>query len=128
MSAAMKIDIPIQQGLICQRAGDGDVAVNVPLYVVHHSPTGWEWGYGGSGPADLALNTVQHILLSMGYSGRVTKAINWYKPPVMPIFVLTSQIYQAFKFKFVAPIPFAGGTVPYADMTQWISLQIVEKG
>lgn len=23
---------------------------------VHHSPTGFEWGYGGSGPADLALS------------------------------------------------------------------------
>ena len=25
-------------------------------HVVHHSPTGLEWGYGGSGPADTALS------------------------------------------------------------------------
>lgn len=29
----------------------------IPLkHVVRHSPTGFEWGYGGSGPADLALS------------------------------------------------------------------------
>lgn len=26
------------------------------LHVVHHSPSGFEWGYGGSGPSDLALS------------------------------------------------------------------------
>lgn len=25
-------------------------------HIIHHSPTGLEWGYGGSGPADLALS------------------------------------------------------------------------
>lgn len=27
-----------------------------------HSPTGYEWGYGGSGPADLALNILARFL------------------------------------------------------------------
>ena len=29
---------------------------NVAQSVVKHSPDGFEWGYGGSGPADLAYN------------------------------------------------------------------------
>lgn len=33
-----------------------EVVVNVPHRYVVHSPTGFEFGYGGSGPADLALN------------------------------------------------------------------------
>lgn len=33
-----------------------DVTVNVAHRYVVHSPTGFEFGYGGSGPADLALN------------------------------------------------------------------------
>jgi len=38
--------------------GGQTVTVNgVPLkHIVEHSPTGFQWGYGGSGPADLALS------------------------------------------------------------------------
>lgn len=32
---------------------DGEPVGTVP-HLVRHSPTGFEWGYGGSGPADLA--------------------------------------------------------------------------
>jgi hypothetical protein len=35
---------------------DGGVAVRPLAHVVRHSPDGLEWGYGGSGPADLALS------------------------------------------------------------------------
>ena len=50
------LDLPIEQrGIVLRRTGH-DVLTNVPHLVVHHSPTGYEWGYGGSGPADLALN------------------------------------------------------------------------
>ncbi len=31
-------------------------------HIVHHSPTGFEWGYGGSGPADLALALCADVL------------------------------------------------------------------
>ncbi len=29
---------------------------NLPEHIVRHSPTGMSWGYGGSGPADLAFS------------------------------------------------------------------------
>lgn len=29
--------------------------------IVYHSPTGFEWGYAGSGPADLALNILADV-------------------------------------------------------------------
>ncbi len=29
-------------------------------HVMYHNPTGFEWGYGGSGPADLALSILAH--------------------------------------------------------------------
>ena len=38
------------------RDEDGDVRTNIPRCLIQHSPTGFEVGYGGSGPADLALN------------------------------------------------------------------------
>src|SRR5262245_32530261 len=55
--------IPFEQALVIKRRfvdGPSDmdkiggVITNVPHLVVHHSPDGFEFGYGGSGPADLA--------------------------------------------------------------------------
>ena len=38
-------------------------AIGVPLrHHVRHSPTGFEWGYEGSGPADLARSLLAHHL------------------------------------------------------------------
>ncbi len=58
-----------------QREGDdyhAIVSTNVPHLGVHHSPSGFEFGYGGSGPADLALNVCQFYLNSIGYQGEKT--------------------------------------------------------
>jgi len=35
---------------------------DMPLkHVLRHSPDGFEWGYGGSGPADLALAILREV-------------------------------------------------------------------
>lgn len=36
------------------------------LHVIRHSPTGVEWGYAGSGPADLARSMLLDALASIG--------------------------------------------------------------
>lgn len=46
----------IREAVVIRRNGQGTVETNVPHAVVHHSPTGYEYGYVGSGPGDLALN------------------------------------------------------------------------
>lgn len=51
------------------------------VHKVKHSPTGMEWGYGGSGPAD----TARSILLME-----------------LPEEKVTPQLYQKFKAEFVA--------------------------
>ncbi len=56
------------------------IITNVKRSIYKHSPTGYNFGYGGSGPADFALN-----LLMM-----VTTAAE------------AQQFYQKFKFQFVA--------------------------
>lgn len=35
----------------CSRDADGKAHVNIPRRICYHSPSGFEWGYGGSGPA-----------------------------------------------------------------------------
>ena len=53
----------------------------------NHSPTGFEWGYGGSGPAQLALALAADVL------GDDEKA---------------QQLYQRLKFKLVGGLPHEG--------------------
>jgi hypothetical protein len=55
------------------------------LKVVNHSPTGFCWGYGGSGPAQLAL-----AILLDHFNGDRGRAL---------------ALYQDFKFKVIARLP-----------------------
>jgi hypothetical protein len=84
----------------CSRNKDG-IETNVPWRIKKHSPTGMEWGYGGSGPADFALN-----ILSI-FIGQKEAEKN--------------QMYQDFKWRFVSGLPEAGGTIKRLDILQWIA-------
>jgi len=46
----------LQDDNIVVMSVDGELWANLPLYLdeVNHSPTGFEWGYYGSGPSQLA--------------------------------------------------------------------------
>lgn len=63
------------------------------LRLRHHSPTGFSWGYGGSGPAQLALAILLHL---------------------NPVAVALAA-YQAFKWEFVATWPAADFEVSLRD-------------
>jgi hypothetical protein len=50
---------------------DGKSYVSLPLYItwVNHSPTGFEWGYYGSGPSQLAYAIMhRYFVYGMGLS------------------------------------------------------------
>lgn len=53
-------------------------------HVCRHSPGGFEWGYLGSGPADLALSICSYLL------GSIAEA---------------EKVYQGFKAKCVSGLP-----------------------
>jgi len=55
--------------------------------IVLHSPDGFQWGYGGSGPADLALNMLFDYLLRTKTKGARVMALD---------------LHQAFKWGFIA--------------------------
>ncbi len=65
-------------------ADNGDVLSDLPPRndIRNHSPDGFQWGYGGSGPAQLALALCVHAL-----EGDIERAQN---------------VYQEFKFRNVA--------------------------
>ena len=85
--------------LILTRSPDGSAEANVPHKIVRHSPTGFEWGYGGSGPSELALNA----LAAMVGEERATR----------------NDLYQFFKEEFLACMPFQGGTIKAESVMNW---------
>lgn len=68
------------------------------LKLRNHSPDGFEWGYRGSGPSQLALA----ILLDL-YGERVAKLY-----------------YQEFKDKFIATADQDGFVISSDDVDQWL--------
>ena len=109
------IDAPIDEFVICERDEQG-VRTNVPHIVTDHSPTGFEFGYGGSGPADMALNILEAVLHSIGYKGQRTKD-TWRGDTC---FKLAYTLHQSFKWDFIASMPREGGRIYTNDIISWI--------
>jgi hypothetical protein len=70
------------------------------LKIVNHSPTGFEWGYGGSGPAQLSLA----ILLDLTNDRE-----------------LACAKYQKFKWDFIHAAPDEGFTLTEAQIRKWLN-------
>lgn len=107
-----RYDLPFDPNsgdIICQRDTQAHVSgsgrhFNITQTVVRHSPTGMEWGYGGSGPADFALNILRLF----------TRADD------------ADRLYEAFKDRFVARLPREGGTIPGAAIKAWLAVQALQ--
>lgn len=85
--------------VVLMRGADGAPMTNIPHKVLMHSPTGYEWGFNGKGPADLALN----ILLQYA---RADVAIVWH---------------QQFKKDFLEKAPKEGMKIEGKRIKQWIA-------
>lgn len=75
------------------------IRTNVPRLVYKHSPTGFNFGYSGSGPADLALN----LLLFVCRNTRDAE-----------------RLYQSFKAHFIAPCQENRLVIDRADLDAWL--------
>lgn len=75
---------------------------------IRHSPTGMEFGYGGSGPADCALNVLALFLPLKEVTSRETH-------------------YQSFKFSFIGNVPQSeGGEISADAIRHWVRVQWAE--
>jgi hypothetical protein len=92
-------DSSMENGIILIRNNiQYGIWTNVPHLCIDHSPTGYEWGYEGSGPADLALNIVENILWDIGHRGpRMTCYAG-------SCFEAATYIHQNFKIAFLVLI------------------------
>jgi hypothetical protein len=86
--------------VVLYRRVDGTACATVP-HVPRHSPSGIEWGYVGSGPADLARS----VLLALTHEATA------------------EALYQWFKADVVARVPRAGGVLRAADVRAWVAAQ-----
>lgn len=86
-------------GDIVLKRVNGYATANVPHAIKYHSPTGFEWGYGGSGPADLALN----ILYAVTGDRKIAM-----------------EYHQEFKWDFIAGMPEEGGIIKRSEIIEWL--------
>ena len=96
-----------------RRGGLGSVVATVdgqPLrHIIHHSPTGFEFGYGGSGPADLALSILADYFGEQPtdkavYHGRC----KCWRP------------HQDFKWRFISPQQEASFEITEDEIATWM--------
>lgn len=91
-----------------------------PLHhVVRHSPTGMEWGYGGSGPADLALSILTDYLGDRIYAVHATDGCVEQRNGLS----LAEQLHQPFKWSFVASFPREGWSLTGEQIASWLRAQ-----
>lgn len=107
----------IGSDIILDRRPDGTAEASIPKVHRHHDTTedGIEWGYQGSGPADLALNILARHLpphetgetIELWDGSRVSREA-W-------------DLHQEFKRQVIAAVPFDGGIIPRDLIRNWIA-------
>ncbi|MHB1826781.1 MAG: DUF6166 domain-containing protein [Steroidobacteraceae bacterium] len=101
------------------READGALQASV-AHLAHHSPSGFECGYGGSGPADLALSILAAFVPARAdgpterlYKGARCSRFAWMH-------------HQRFKWDLIATLPKEGGVLSAADIREWIAAREAE--
>jgi hypothetical protein len=89
---------------------------DLPHTVIWHSPTGFEFGYGGSGPADLALN-ILNAFVPPGHD--ILDPVECYKGVCS---ATAARLHQDFKFAFIAGVDKnIGATIKADTIRAWLN-------
>jgi len=87
----------------CRRSLDSSNIAMVDPHLPHvlcHSPDGFEWGYHGSGPSDLALSLITY----------------WFCKE------MARKHYHSYKAAFIAKLPHEGGILKREDAEKFLGL------
>jgi len=98
------------------RRGPYTLHFNFRQVIVHHSPAGMEWGYGGSGPADAALN-ILHLFLPPGCDGQ--EPVRLWQGECSQV---AWNLHQEFKRLYVATLPDEGGVIAAEEVERFIKV------
>lgn len=132
---------PATMDITCRRLNDrGETPVfNIRQRHKHHSPSGMEFGYAGSGPADFAINVLalflpvhpdavsegsydEFIAYERGAPPRHSKTTCWDSTDVSSD---AWVLHQPFKEAFIARLPREGGVIRGDVIRSWIRAQEV---
>jgi hypothetical protein len=112
----------LTEGVTCWRTSDGTALCSIPQRHVHYAPTGFDWGFGGSGPADLALNVLARFLpLTPDATGVALRDGS-------SVSEATWALHQAFKYDLIATLPRAGGHLTAKMIGDWITAHPIVGG
>jgi hypothetical protein len=144
-------DNPAGGRLVVRVAEDG---AEEPLrHIVRHSPTGMTWGYGGSGPADLARSL---LFDALGDRGRCAMCAGSGRIEYVPAAdgdvdevpasaeavecgsadtcwqckgdgIRSDLPYQAYKFDVVARLPETTWTITTEEVEAWMDSQAAQQ-
>ncbi len=117
---ADKADLPFDadaMDIIVERRADG-LHFNIFQVFKHHSPTGFEIAFAGSGPADFALNI---MVLFTNYLNEPRDVQLWDGKKISRI---AWGLHQRFKFQFIATMDRDGGTIKGDDIRRWVDAEI----
>ncbi len=102
-------------GVACWRALDGTAISSIPHLHVHYAPTGVDWGYGGSGPADLALNVLALFL------PLASDAIGVALRDGSSVSEAAWALHHQCKYDLIATLPRSGGHITAETIRTWIT-------
>lgn len=110
--------------IVVEDAGQRNRRLDLRLDLMNHSPTGFSWGYAGSGPAQTAL-----AILADFFAGRPTPKDHVALDDLGPYWpskaktegdYLALQLYMRFKFEIIATFPMQEGFNITADrISEW---------
>ena len=105
----------LSEGVTCWRAPDGTARSSIPRRHVHYAPHGVDWGFGGSGAADLALNVLAVFLPLAGDAPGVALRDG------SSVSEAAWALHQTFKYDLIATLPRAGGDISAEAIRAWIA-------
>lgn len=99
-------------------------------HLIHHSPDGFEWGYGGSGPSDLALSILADFFnedptsaeLKQGYS-ELSEGVKRYLSAenlIQATKIKCLEFHHRFCIDFVAGFAREGFSLPGELIRYWV--------
>jgi hypothetical protein len=99
---------------------------NVPRKHIHHSPGGFEFGYAGSGPSDLALNIMAMFCPLGGASSYDSEDDRPVKLFDRSFVSRTAwKLHQDFKFEFIACLDQdLGGVISGEIIANWVQKKV----
>lgn len=97
---------------------------NVKWVVISHSPDGFEIGYAGSGPADLALNVMAELFPVLAVPDDVQLRTKCYDGQVSNT---AWRLHQAFKFKFLVNVDRNEGQIEWSAIDEWLRIDSIQE-